>query len=436
MKDSVKKLFDEKMMTCDEAVKCIKSGDTVYIGTASSTCYELARALGRRSDELENVTIGCSNLFKPLKVLSDPEHFRVCSYFMGPMERQSQKLGCLDYTSIHLSLVDIWCHETCPPDVAFLEVSLPDENGNMSFGATGVALNKYLLDKAKIVILQINKYAPYVYGEDNRINVKDADIIVRADEEIAEVKNLEPTEEVQAISEYIIDQIPDGACLQLGIGGIGNAVGFGLKDKNELGIHSELMTDSLAFLMQNGNVTNTHKSFMRGKSVVSFSLGTKDLYEYLDHNEDMYYMPFPIVNDKRIIAQNDHMISVNGAISIELTGQVDADNIGGRQFSATGGQLDFVQGAQMSRGGASFIAATSENVNKKTGKKNSRIVAKFPEGTAVTTPRSEVNNVVTEYGCVNLKPMTMKQRAHALIGIAHPDFRDELTEQAKQMGLW
>ena len=186
----------------------------------------------------------------------------------------------------------------------------------------------------------------------------------------------------------------------------------------------------------NGNVTNTHKSFMRGKSVVSFSLGTKDLYEYLDHNEDMYYMPFPIVNDKRIIAQNDHMISVNGAISIDLTGQVDADNIGGRQFSATGGQLDFVQGAQMSRGGASFIAATSENVNKKTGKKNSRIVAKFPEGTAVTTPRSEVNNVVTEYGCVNLKPMTMKQRAHALIGIAHPDFRDELTEQAKQMGLW
>ncbi len=436
MKDSLKKLFDEKLVTPDEAVQCIRSGQTVYIGTCTSTCYELARALGRRSDELENVTVGCSNLFKPLDIMTDPDRFRIISYFMGPTERQAQKAGSLDYTSIHLSLVDIFCRETCPPDVAFLEVSLPDEDGYMSFGATGVALNKFIQEQAKTVILQINKYAPYVYGEDNLINIRDCDMAVRFDEEIAEVPNMEPTPEVKAISEYVIDQIPDGACVQLGIGGIGNAVGFGLRDRNDLGIHTELMTDSLAFLMKNGNVTNKGKRVLPGKSVAAFTLGEKALYEFVDHNKDMYYMPFTIANDPRIIARNDRAVSVNSAICIDLMGQVAADNIAGRQFSGTGGQLDFVRGAQMSRGGKSFIAATSENISKHTGKVSSRIVASLPTGAAVTTPRSDVQYVVTEYGCVNLKPLTIKERAHALISIAHPDFRDELTEAARAAGLY
>ena len=435
MTQEIERILKEKTVTADEAVKCIKDGDIVYIGTCTSTPYELSRALGRRSDELNDVTVTCSNLGKSLDILAMPEKFHGISYFMGPMERRSLKLGALEFTSVHLSQIDIWVRETCPPDVAFLEVSLPGEDGYVSFGATGVALNKYILEKAKTVIIQINRHAPYVFGEDNKMHLSQADMIVNFDEEIFEVQNLEPDDKVLSISEFILDEIPDGACLQIGIGGIGNAVGFGLKKKNDLSVHSELMTDSLMELMKNGNVTNAHKGFIPGKSTVSFTLGTKDLYEFVDHNEDMYYMPFTVINDIRNIASNDNFISVNGAITIDLLGQVVADNINGDQFSGTGGQVDFVRGAQLSKGGKSFLAATSYNENRKTGTRISRIVPTLTPGTAVTTARSEVQYVVTEYGCVNLKPLLRKDRAKALISLAHPDFRDELTEAAKQMGL-
>ena len=435
MTDELRHLFDEKTVTADEAVKCIKDGDTVYLGTCTSTAYELGRALGRRSEELNDVTVTCSNLGKDLDVMGMPGKFHGVSYFMGPLERKALRAGTLDFTSVHLSQIDIWCRETVPPDVAFIEVSLPDEEGYMSFGATGVALHTFILEKAKTVILQINRHAPYVYGEDNKIHVSRADMIVNFDEEIFEVGNLEPDPQIHAISDFILDEIPDGACLQIGIGGIGNAVGFGLQKKNDLGIHSELMTDSLMTLMKNGNVTNRQKGFVPGKSTVSFTLGTKELYEFVDHNEDMYYMPFTVINDIRNIAENDNFISVNGAITIDLLGQVVADNINGNQFSGTGGQVDFVRGAQLSKGGKSFLAATSYNENRKTGKRISRIVPALPPGTAVTTARSEVQYVVTEYGCVNLKPLLRKDRTRALISLAHPDFRPELTEAAKQMGI-
>lgn len=436
MKDSIQKIFDDKLVSADEAVQCVKSGQNVYLGTCTSTAYELARALGRRAHELENITVGGALFNKPLDVLTSPDTFTVNSFFMGGGERQAQKLGALDYTSIHLSQIEYFCRETCPPDVAFLEVSLPDEDGNMSFGATGVALYKFILEQASTVILQINRYAPYVYGQDNLINIKDCDMAIRFDEELIETPNAEPTEEIQAISQYVLDEIPDGACLQLGIGAIGNAVGFGLKDRTDLGIHTEMFTDSLAYLMKNGNVTNTKKHLYPGKSVTAFTFGTKELYEFIDHNEDMYYVPYPIANDCRLISENDNVISVNGAITIDLLGQVVADNIAGKQFSGVGGQLDYVRGAQMSKGGKSFIAATSANVSKRTGKTSSRIVSTLPPGTAVTTPRSDVQYVVTEYGCVNLKPLTAKDRARALISIAHPDFREALTEEAKKIGIF
>ena len=318
MNPEIEKILNEKTVTPDEAVKCIKDGDVVYIGTCTSTPYELSRALGRRADELNDVTVTCSNLGKSLDILAMPGKFHGISYFMGPMERRSLKLGALDFTSVHLSQIDVWCRETCPPDVAFLEVSLPDDDGYVSFGATGVALNKFILENAKTVIIQINRHAPYVLGEDNKMHLSQADMIVQFDEEIFEVQNLEPDDKVRAISEFILDEIPDGACLQIGIGGIGNAVGFGLKKRNDLSIHSELMTDSLMDLMKNGNVTNRRKGFIPGKSTVSFTLGTKDLYDFVDHNEDMYYMPFTVINDIRNIAANDNFISVNGAITIDL----------------------------------------------------------------------------------------------------------------------
>lgn len=436
MRYSIKEEFQRKIVSAEEAVQCVKSGQTVYIGTCTSTAYELARALGQRADELSDITIGCSNILKPLEIFERPDTFHCISYFMGPTERRAMKDGNVDFTSLHLSRIDVFCKQTCPPDVAFIEVSLPDEDGNMSFGAAGVALHQFIVDEATTVILQINKYVPYVFGEHNRINISECDIAIRYDEELGQIPELPLTPEVDAITDYIVDEIPDGACLQLGIGAIGNAVGYKLLHKNDLGIHTELMTDSLADLIKNGNVTNKMKGFMPGKSLAAFTLGTSELYRFLDHNENMYYMPFTVVNDSTLIAANENMISVNSAIVIDLLGQVDAENIAGRQYSGVGGQLDFVRGAQMAKGGKSFICATSTNTNKKTGKKNSRIVSTLPRGTAITTPRSDVQYVATEYGCVNLKPLTMRERAHALISLAHPDFRPQLIEDAKDIGIY
>lgn len=213
-------------------------------------------------------------------------------------------------------------------------------------------------------------------------------------------------------------------------GGVANAVGYGLRTKNDLGSHTELMSDSIMELMKLGVVNNRRKQFMPGKTVASFTFGSRELYRFVDRNPDMYYMPFPIVNDPVNIAKNDNMISINTALSIDLFGQVDADNLAGKQYSATGGQLDFVRGAQMSRGGKSFIAVTSSFADR-SGQRRSRIVLQFPAGTAVTTPRSDVQYIVTEYGCVNLKPLTMRERVRAMITLAHPQFRAELTEQAR-----
>ena len=430
--------FEEKLTTPEEAVKCIHDGDTVYIGTCTSTAYALTDALGERGDELKDIKINCSHIRYPTRIMTgrDKDTFAITTFFMGAQERVARADGAnVDFTSMHLSQVDVFCRDIIPARVAFLEVSKPDENGFMSFGATGVALDTYVKEKAEVIILEVNSYAPYVLGDNNRIHVSEADMIVQADRPISEAKDLPATEDILRISEYVVDQIPDGACIQLGIGGVANAVGFGLKNKNDLSAHTELMTNSVMDLMKQGVITNKKKGYIPGKTTASFSLGTKELYDFLDHNEDMYFQPFPVINDPLNIAKNDNMISVNSAIAVDVFGQVCADNIAGRQFSATGGQLDFVKGAQMSKGGKSFIALPSAGVNRK-GERFSKITARLPLGAAVTTPRSEVQYVVTEYGCVNLKLLTMRQRVEAMISLAHPDFRDQIREEVREAGIF
>jgi len=420
-------------VSASDAVKLIRSGDTVYMGTCSSVPYVLLEALGDRADQLENINLVGSQISQPTSVLSGKnDAFRTTSYFMGPQERNMQKVGKADFTCVHLSQVDLFFRETVPPDVVLLEVSLPDENGYMSFGASGVAINCYALEKARDVILQVNRHAPYVMGENNLIHWSQATAIVFADQNLPENPELPVDDVINTISDYLLDQIPDGACIQLGLGGVANAVGYGLKNKNDLGAHTELMGDSLMELMKLGVLNNSRKSFMKGKTVASFTFGSKALYEFVDHNEDMYYLPFPVTNDPVNIAKNDNMISINTALAIDIFGQVNADNIAGRQHSATGGQLDFVRGAQMSRGGKSFIAVTSTYQNGAA----SRIVSQLPLGTCVTTPRSDVQYVATEYGCVNLKHLSMRERVRAMISLAHPDFRPQLIEDAKKIGMY
>lgn len=304
---------------------------------------------------------------------------------------------------------------------------------SMSYGASGIALHKYIKESADVILLQVNRNAPYIYGEDNTIHVSEATYIVEYDDKIETVKELPPDDpDILKMSEYLLDQIPDGACIQLGIGGVASAVGYGLTSKNDLGLHTELISDSLMKLMKNGNITNTKKGFMPGKSVVGFSFGSQELYDYLDHNPDFHFARFPVVNNINNIAANDNFISINTAMSVDIFGQVAADNLGFRQQSGTGGQLDFVKGAQMSKGGKSFIAMSSSYLDKN-GVRRSKICTTFPAGTAITTPRSMTQYFMTEYGCVNLKCLTMKERIKAIISLAHPDFREQLTDETKHL---
>lgn len=422
--------FASKTISPAGAAGLVKSGDRVYVGTCSSAAKVLCAALSDRAAQLEDITI-CGCMFPKDFPLLDHEHFRVCTYFMGPKERDCYQAGRADFTSVHLSQIDRWCRETARPDIAFLEVSPPDENGYMSYGASGVALHTYIRQTAKTVVLQINSNAPYVLGQDNLIHISQADAVVWADSELSVDPGLPISAEVRAISDYIIGQIPDGACIQLGLGGLSSAIGYGLKEKNDLGAHTELMTDSMMELMRLGVLNNSRKTWHQGRTVAGFAYGSPELYRFIHQNPQVYFMPYPQVNDPVNIARNDNMISVNTALSIDLMGQVNADNLAGRQYSATGGQLDFVRGAQMSRGGRSFIAVTSTF----NGGRGSRIVSRFPAGTAVTTPRSDVQYVVTEYGCADLKGLTMRDRVRTMIGLAHPDFRPQLTDEAKETGL-
>lgn len=431
-RDALEQIYREKLTTPAEAVKLVRSGDTVYIGVCSSVAQTLSRALWGRRDELEEVTISCANMLVPLEVLSG-ERFDVSTYFMGRQERAAYPAGKVDFTSFHLSQIDIWCEKVAPPDVAFLEVGPPDEAGFCSYGASGPAMHDLVKEQARTVILQVNRSVPYVYGEGAHIHISEADAIVEADDPLPTAAALPVDSTIQTISDLVLEQIPDGACIQLGLGGVANAVGLGLRKKNDLGCHTELMTDSIMELMKCGALNNRRKTYLPGRSVTGFALGTAELYRYLDHNEQVCFQPFTQVNNPINIAKNDDMISINTALSIDLLGQVVADHLNGRQFSATGGQLDFVRGAQLSKRGKSFIAVTSRAGNG--GKTASRIVARHPAGAVITTPRSDVQYVATEFGCVNLKELNMRDRVRAMIGLAHPDFRPQLLDEAKTFGL-
>lgn len=339
----------------------------------------------------------------------------------------------VSYTSFHLSQLDIWFRDIGRPTVAFLEVSRPDENGYMSYGPTGGCVNKYVLQTADRVIVQVNENIPYVTGIDCLIHVSDVDAIVEAADSLSVLPDDTVDAVTQKISDQIMELVPDGATVQLGIGRLSTAIGYGLRERNDLGIHTEMFCTPMMDLMKEGNVTNRRKGFMDGRSVFAFAMGSEAMYEFMDHNENLYCGMFPYVNDPRIIMQNKRMISINSAMAIDIFGQAAADSLGYRQQSAVGGQLDFVRGAQWSEEGKSFIAASSSFMQN--GVRRSKIVFRFPEGTAVTTPRSDVQYVVTEYGCVNLKSLDMADRVRAMISLAHPDFRDGLTQEAKDHHL-
>lgn len=434
MNEQARKEYNARLVSPQEALRLVKNGDRIYTGTSSSVAYGLDEALALQKDDFEDLTIMCAFLTKESPLINCGK-FNILTYFMGPQERTGLASGITDYTSIHLSQLDLWINKIARPDVLFLEVSPPDEEGYMSYGATGAVMHDYMKEEADRIILQVNRNAPYVYGHRCRIHCTEADAIVEIDTDLGEISEPEVNDNIKAMCRFVTEQIPDGATLQLGTGKVANALGYMLSEKNDLGLHTEVMGDSTMNLIKNGNINNSKKTYQPGKSVVGFAYGTKELYKFLDHNESMYFMPLPIINDPKVIAQNDNMISINNALSIDLTGQVASESTGFKQHSGIGGQLDYVRGSQMSKGGKSFILLESTYHSKKTGSHGSHIVSSLTPGSVVSTPRSDVQYVVTEYGCVNLKTMTIRERVNAMISIAHPDYRQQLTEEAKAIGL-
>ena len=436
----IEEVYRDKIMSAAEAAKLVKSGDRVYVGTASSFAYDMLDALWDRREELEDVAILCSMSVRPSRMFSADHDghnpFHVETFFLGAQERIAhRKHGMpLEFTCFHLSQIDLWCKYVGKPDVCFFQVSMPDENGMVSCGPSGGCMYTYLAENARNIVFECNAQVPYIMnGEKHLLPLSMADAIVYADYPVSPLARDEVDEISQKISDFVMDEVPDGATIQLGLGKISTAVGYGLLKRNDLGIFTEMFNEPMMELMKNGNVTNKNKGFMDGLSVFAFSMGSNEMYNFMDHNPDLYAGTFPFVNDPRNIAKNKRMMSINTAMSVDLFGQVAADSMGFTQQSAVGGQIDFVKGAQWSEGGKSIIALASSF--ERDGQRQSKICLNFPAGTAVTTPRSEVQYVATEYGCVNLKKLNMSDRVRAMISLAHPDFRDQLRDEAREHGL-
>lgn len=428
-------IYKSKLVSVEEAAGKIKSGDTIWFSPCASGPIGMINAISARREELKGCHALSGLAMHPYPFMK-PEfkgHIDYHCFFMGPLERKFRPMGNVDVTSIHFSRLDMFV-KNFRPNVAVLSVSPPDEQGYMSYGVLGTAVNQVAVDMAKMVIVQVNKHEPYVYGEKHAIHVSKVDYICEFDSPIPELPDIPNTDLEKAIAAPIIDMIPDGACLQIGLGGIANAVGYGLESKKDLGIHTEMLTSSMEYLVRKGAVTCSRKNHYPGKIIAGFGIGTRALYDMMHRNPLVYVAPIYEVNAIDNIAANDNFVSINNALMVDITGQVCSEAIGFSQFSCTGGQLDFVRAAAQSKGGKSFIALSS-TVETKDGPE-SRICLKLPPGTAVTTPRADVMYVVTEYGVADIYNKSIDTRAKELIKIAHPDFRDELAKQAREVGLF
>lgn len=415
--------YEQKSVTAEQAVQHIRSGNRVIIAHAVGEPYILTDAMARNYLAYENVEIvhmvamGKSLYCQP----GMQRHFRHNSLFAGSTTREAINSARGDFTPCYFFEVPELFKTTLQPDVVLFQVSPPDADGFCSYGIT-VDYTKPAVESAKLRIAQVNSHMPRTRG-DSLIHVDDIQYVVRADTPLLEL-NLPVVGDVErSIGRHCASLIRDGDTLQLGIGAIPDSVLHCLRDKNDLGIHSEMISDGVMELMQRGVVTNRRKTLLPGKSVASFIMGSRMLYDFAHENEHIEVHPVTFVNDPYVIAQNDNMVSINSCVQVDLMGQVVSTSVGQRQISGVGGQVDFVRGANLSRNGRTIIALPSTTKGK-----ISKIVPVLDEGAAVTTNRYDVNYIVTEFGAAQLKGKTLRQRARALIAIAHPDFQEELTE--------
>lgn len=424
--------YKKKLGTAEEAVSVVKSGDRVYISGNAATPYVLMRALAQRKDELRDVEL-VHVLLMGEDPLSKPEmegHFRHNSLFVGPADRKAINEGRADYVPIFLHQIpNLFYSGQMPLDVAMLHLSPPDEHGFMSFGVEILA-SKAAAEKAKIIIAQVNDQMPRVLG-DSFIHVSRVHKIVEISEPLPELERTPMTEVEQRIGQYIADLIDDGCTLQLGIGGIPDAVLASLRNRRELGIHTEMVSDGVMEAIEAGIITGSRKTLHPYKVILTFILGSRRLYDFADNNPVFEAHPTDYTNHPFIIAQNEKMVAINSAIEVDITGQVCSDSIGPYIYSGFGGQVDFIRGAAHSKGGKPIIALPS---TAKDGEV-SRIVPYLKQGAGVVTTRADVRYVVTEYGVAYLYGKNLKERTMALINIAHPKFRADLIKEAKKRNL-
>ena len=436
-------LYKEKLTTAGEAVKVVKSGDWVDYGWCNGTPDALDKALARRTDELKDVNLRGGILLKPLAVFEREdagEHFTWNSWHMSGIERKYINRGCAFYAPIRYSELPRYYRDSIvPDDVAMFQVSPMDKHGYFNFGPNASHLMA-ICETSKKIIVEVNENMPRCLGGfENGIHISKVDYIVEGENPaIGELgAGGAPTDVDIAVAKLIVEEIPNGACLQLGIGGMPNTVGSMIaeSDLKDLGVHTEMYVDAFVDIAKAGKINGSKKNIDRFRQTFGFGCGTKKMYDYLDNNPEMMSAPVSYTNDIRSVSALDNFISINNAVDLDLFGQVNAESAGVKHISGAGGQLDFVLGAYLSKGGKSFICCSS-TFKTKDGTLKSRILPTLNPGSIVTDTRANVHYVVTEYGKVNLKGKSAWERAEALISIAHPNFRDELIAEADKMKIW
>lgn len=444
MKKSYYSEYQQKLITPEQAAALIQPEAYLLYGSFLAKPIAFDNSLAKRINELADVEIFYgAGLIPPLQTaLTDPQHkvFTCNSCYFSAVDRQMYDRGMLFYTPLHFSeATEIFRRRYYPPYTFVVQVAPMDEHGFFSFGVA----NTYCFEgalQAATVIVEVNKNMPRVPGgSEDGLHISMVDYIIEGDNppmfELPPAP--EPGEVDIAMANLIVEEIPDHACLQLGVGTLPNVLGEILctTDLKDLGIHSEMFCDSMVDLFEAGKITGRYKTTDRGKIAVTFCLGTNKTYEFVDENPIMASHPCDYTNNPNVISSNDNVISINNAIEIDLFCQVSAESSGIRQISGSGGQVDFVEGAWHSRGGKSFLCLTSTYTDKQ-GQVHSRIVPTLKTGSIITTPRTFVDYVVTEYGKAQMKGQSTWSRAEKLINLAHPDFRDDLVRQAQEMKIW
>lgn len=433
--------YKRKLKTPEEAVRLVKDGDWVDYSVGIGFPVLLDAALAKRKDELRDIKIRGSLAMQPIQAVEQDRERRTFTYNSWHCSGYERKLcdeGLCNYIPMIFRNMASYYRRYLTVNVAMISVAPMDSKGFFNFSMVNCT-TRAILDAADLIILEVNEHMPHVYGgQEDCIHISEVDVVVEGEHKPLAQLPIPPATEIdEKIASLLLPHIPDGATIQLGIGGMPNSVGklMAESDLKDLGMHTELLSDGFVDLYEAGKLTNSRKTLHRGKGVFGIALGSQRLYDWVGENQGLLSFPMDYVNQPSVMAQMENMISINNCIAIDLYGQVSSESAGTRHISGTGGQLDFSTGAYDAPGGKGFICMTS-SYRDKAGNLKSRILPKFTEGDIITTPRTQAFYIVTEYGIVNLAGRSTWERAELLISLAHPDFRDELIAAADKQKIW